>query len=177
MTSSPSPLHLAASVGSVVKEVAARNNRRNNVVISGLPQNNATADDVRVRSLITDELHLHELPHFTCKRVGKQTSRPQLLVVSFDDVRFRDRIITNAKNLRSSSSDAIKQHVYISPDLTELERKEQFVLRQELRTRKAAGDDVVILSGKVVPRASSFHRRSTADVTTTHAPTSAADRP
>ena len=151
-----------SSIASVAKEIAARNLRRKNIFITGLPCDSTKTDGAIVRSLLADELNLLGNSLFTCRRVGKLSFSPQALIVSFDDVRFRDQVMSNAKKLRSSTNNFIKGHVYISPDLTELERNEQFVMRQELRSRQKAGENVIISRGKIIPRASLVTHRTSA---------------
>jgi hypothetical protein len=70
-------------------------------------------------------------------------------------------VLSAASTLRKSTTAAIKNNVFISPDLTPTERKEQYVLRQECRARKAAGEDVIVRSGKVITRPAAHATRPT----------------
>ena len=53
-----------------------------------------------------------------------------------------------AKNLRKSEQ---WKGVYISPDLTPSEREEGKKLRDELKARRARGEQVIIRRGRIVP--------------------------
>ena len=117
------------------------NSRRNNILITGLPHDNVTADEDRFHSISVNDQRLSNdistiLP-ITCKRVGKISTKPQPLSVAFNDAHYRDRTLSNAKLLRLSASASIKDSVHISPDLTELERKEQLTLHQEQRAKSS----------------------------------------
>ena len=137
MPSSSARCNPPSSIASVAKEIAARNLRRKNIFITGLPCDSTKTDGAIIRTLLADELNLPGGPLFTCRRVSKLSSSPQALIVSFDDVRFRDQVMSNAKKLRSSTNDFIKGHVYISPDLTELERNEQLLCaKNSVRAKK-----------------------------------------
>ena len=91
------------------------------------------------------------MPSITCKHVGKLSTKPQPLLVVFNDAHNRDRILLNTKLLNLPMSAIIKNNVYTSHDLTELERKEKFMLRQEQHVQKAVDKDVVISNGKAIP--------------------------
>ena len=109
------------TIATLAKEISARNSRRNNIIISGLPPDSSRTDDICVQSLCVDELHVAlpdiDISSFTCKRIGKK-SATQALLVSFANGRIRDFVLSNARILRSSASAIIKNNVFISPDLT-----------------------------------------------------------
>jgi hypothetical protein len=59
-------------------------------------------------------------------------------------------MLQNAKKLHNATDGRSK--VYINPHLTRMQSEAEKVLREELKQRKDAGDDVVIKNGKVVLR-------------------------
>lgn len=148
------------SVGDIAREISARELRRKNLVISGVLPNDAITDDDVLTGIFSSELHLD--PVFTCKRVGRKVDHKiQLLLVEFASAAGRDSVLSAASNLRKSTTATIKNNVFISPDLTQTERNEQYVLRQECRARKSAGEDVIVRSGKVIPRPTAQATRPT----------------
>jgi hypothetical protein len=91
----------------------------------------------------------------------KEAHKTQLLLVEFATIAGRDSVLSAASALRKSTSSTIKNNVFISPDLIQTERNEQYVLRQECRARKAAGENVIVRSGKVIPRPAAHATRPT----------------
>ena len=100
-----------------------------------------------------DEINLSNIKIQRVARLGStksSTSKPRLLLVEFGDVSMKRTILKQATKLRKSST---RSDVYISPDLTPKERSQNKLLRDELKTRKAAGEkDIYIKYGKIVSR-------------------------
>ena len=65
------------------------------------------------------------------------------------DAANKFEILRNSKCLRDS--DEFKG-IYINPDQTQLQRMEAYNLRQELKQRRAAGEDVLIRRGEIVKK-------------------------
>ena len=116
-TSSSTPVQQPSNIGSIAKEIAARASRRNNILITGLPHDNVTAGEDRIHSIVINNLHLsndiNTIPLITCKRVGKLSTKPQPLLVAFNDAHYRDRALSKVKLLRLSASASIKDSAYI----------------------------------------------------------------
>ncbi len=102
---------------------------------------------------------LHNELHCQCNvtstsRLGAGGTRgPAPILVSLaSESEVRD-VLKAAKRLRDSADPAVKASVFINPDLTKLERREQYELRNELKRRKAAGEaNLIIRGGAVVVR-------------------------
>ena len=85
-------------------------------------------------------------------RIGKPvTGRPRLLKVILKDTKSKREILRRAKMLKSISQ---FRHVYINPDRTLMQQLERKKLYQELKSRREAGEDDVILKQSVIARAS-----------------------
>ena len=84
-----------------------------------------------------------------CVRIGKidpKTTRLTRVTVNSADT--KRKILKNAKDLKDKEH---YENVFIGPDLTKMQRAEQYNLRKELRDRKANGEkDLFIRGGKVV---------------------------
>ena len=88
-------------------------------------------------------------------QLGKKLDgRPRLMKVQFSNLNQKRNILSNAKKLRESSSSF--QKVYVTPDLSLNERRENKRLRDELLPRKKDGEkDLIIRRGKIVKKANS----------------------
>ena len=139
------------NVAAIVDEVRERAIRSKNVVVTGIKADGH--EDAMVAHILSNELHLTSTA-VSCTRLGGGTARrPAPLLVTFASPTEASAVIKVAKSLRSSTDADIKSIVYISPDYTKLERKEQYNLRVELWHRKAAGEgDLIIRRGSVIPR-------------------------
>ena len=82
-------------------------------------------------------------------RLGKKVenkSRP--LLVSLDTPSMRGTLLSKSATLRKSEH---WKNVFVSPDLTPKEREANRVLRAELKRRKSAGENnLIIRRGKIV---------------------------
>lgn len=150
-TGTPPILPPVQNVAAIVDEVRERAIRSKNVVVTGIKADGH--EDAMVAHILSNELHLTSTA-VSCTRLGGGTARrPAPLLVTFASPTEASAVIKVAKSLRSSTDADIKSTVYISPDYTKLERKEQYNLRVELRRRKAAGEgDLIIRRGSVIPR-------------------------
>ena len=83
-------------------------------------------------------------------RVGKRSEdRPRLLVMTMDSEAMKWDLLKHSTALRNSN-DEVAANIFVNPDLTAEEREIQWKLRQECRDRKANGERVKIVTGKVV---------------------------
>ena len=104
------------------EEEADRNHRKNNLMISGLPESSETEssqyDETLVKLVFTDikidSKHIKSIRRFTNKAASN--TNPGLIKVILHDSISRFTIIKAAKTLRSK-----RPNVFINPDLTKLE--------------------------------------------------------
>ena len=96
----------------------------------------------------------------TCFRLGMGTKRsgPRPVKVVFHSVMDRQSILRSARDLSKLEDTHAFRRVYIRPDLTPAQLLEDKKLREEVRMRRSAGEDVILRNGKIVSQ-SSFHRR------------------
>ena len=64
----------------------------------------------------------------------------------------RKLVLKKATNLRNANLELIRNNVFINPDLTRQQREEQYKLRQELKRRRAGGEEVIIRKGLIVSK-------------------------
>ena len=129
--------------------------RQKNIIISGLEVKTSGTleerkeDDVgKCREVLSRLSVSAEDSIIQVTRIGNlaKTSRP-LLKVTLDSFETKRMIIRKAKDLRSDFP-----HVYINPDRTPLQQLQQRELRQELKSRREKGEDVIIKGNSVVSR-------------------------
>ena len=90
-------------------------------------------------------------------RIGKRSgedspTRNRLMCVVFSDQKGKDEILRNARHLKDSTDEALKD-IFITPDLTQKQREQDKQLREELRRRRENGEqDLVIRRGRIVKR-------------------------
>ena len=144
-----------ARVVEAVDELVDRERRKNNIIIRGIPElkdgtpeERSTHDHNKTNQMM-QELKIGQVTITKSVRIGKRvTGKDRMLLLTIDDFATKKRILGEAKNLRKSNQ---WEGVFISPDLTPSEREEGKKLRDELRTRRARGERVIIRRGRIVP--------------------------
>jgi uncharacterized coiled-coil protein SlyX len=153
----PAPRGMSAISGSppaihdIYAELKRRDEKKLNIVVFGLSPLVGVNDEQKFNDLARNELSL--TPHITkVLRLGAGNGgKPPPLLVSLRDETDKLSLLRNAKKLRASSLPAVKNNVFINPDLTLLERQHAAALREELKLRKAAGENNIgIRGGKIV---------------------------
>ena len=114
--------------------------RANNIIISGLP--NSDNDTKTVTDLLHSEFEW-DFPDWpglnvtTCRRIGhREDNKVQPLLVTLIDTRQSEYFIRNAKFLRASSDQMVQSSVFINPDLTPSEARAAYELRLLRRQRR-----------------------------------------
>ena len=81
-------------------------------------------------------------------RVGKKADKPRPLRIKVEDSRSRRRILVSANKLKGMKG---KENIYIVPDLTKMQQKEDKEIREENRKKRIemgagkASDEVKVL--------------------------------
>ncbi|KAI8513752.1 hypothetical protein Bbelb_080760 [Branchiostoma belcheri] len=141
----------------LVDEYIEREKRRKNLVVFNVPEDvkdDATDSMLSDKKLFIDitKEEFNLIPKVQAAyRLGRKTSdkpRPLLIRMDNDDTSSRALILRRAKDLRNSTR---WSRVYIVPDMTPNEREADRKLRQELKSRKEAGEaNLVIRRGRIV---------------------------
>ena len=137
----------------ITKVVHDINRRKNNVVISGLPEplvssesGRRTADCDAFLRLCEEHLDVKpQMSHLGCRRLGKPenfVNRPRKLLVHLTSETSVTNVIQSAKLLRRSTDPIFASQVYINPDLSPSEAKLAFEKRQRKRELRNGGSNI-----------------------------------
>ena len=129
--------------------------RKLNVVVHNLPEQEGSSlaermenDQLLFKEVIKEGLNLIIRPT-KAFRVGKRIGdRPRLLIVTLESTDVKAELLRMASQLRHLSK---WKRIYVTPDLTKKDRDDAKRLRDELATRKQAGEEnLVIRRGRIV---------------------------
>ena len=144
-------------VAGILDSFLDKEQRKMNLVIHNMEESpgenvrdKAKQDAEKFKLMVQEGLRL--VVHTTkCFRVGKKTEgKPRLLIVTLDDLDTKHEILRHARELRETQK---YDNIYISPDLTKLEREQGKRMREELSRRRMAGEpDLVIWRGKIIKK-------------------------
>ena len=120
----------------IFSEIEDRDRRKNNLVISGLPEKddgNASErkkwDQEKTKEFFEDLAELDEDDFIKTFRIGKTDSKkPRLLKVICRNEEVKRDLLMKAKDLRSMPS---YEGVYVNPDQTPLQQRQSKALREE----------------------------------------------
>lgn len=149
--------HLEDQLSSRNQENPEEKDRLRAVVISGLNETGAKpterrANDINSVNQLIDELNVDATP-VQVFRMGRPSmassegangnlllkKRPRLLKVIFQTTGQQREMVKSARQIKDS---AIFKGVFIRPSLTAEQRKIEFELREELKSRRANGESV-----------------------------------
>ena len=138
------------------KEKEELEKRKCNIAVSNLPESQAASGEERkqedialLTDIIKEELKICVKVENSF-RVGKRLeNKPRMLIVKLESEAIKWDVLKMAKVLRESENEMIK-NVYINKDLTLQEREKNKKLREELKQRRAQGENVIISKGKCV---------------------------
>jgi len=137
------PNHQQDPVAAMYMDLSMKKRRANNIVITGMPPAQSPDHETKaVVDLLASEFDWDcELwPGVSvarCRRLGKQQEgKPQPLLVTLDTEIQAEFYIKNARQLRNSSQPAVRNNIFINPDLTPAEGKAAYELRQKRKQRR-----------------------------------------
>lgn len=146
-------------------EMERRTFRLNNLVVSGVSEkvdgtiHERKLDDMIFCTKLCEDIGV-KADFESITRIGKGnfTARPRLIRVKCKSLEIKNDILRNAKKLHDLPS---FRGVYINPDRTKLQQRNDKFLRDELKRRKERGEDVIIRNSKIVNRHDNqnFHHR------------------
>ena len=149
----------------IAEEVEMRMSKRNNIIITGIPeQTTGTVGERKMKDEdvvdeLADELGITDYKIQDTFRIGKNLRQPRLLRVTFADVSTKWTFIRKSKRLRDSEN---FKRCFIKPDFTFHERERNKKLREELQQKRKDGKDWIIRNGMIYlrdnqPRHLNFH--------------------
>ena len=137
----------------LIREATERFRRQKYLVISGIPEQTTGSieerrtEDTNAIKELGDALLIEKLEPKEATRIGKLSlGRPRLLRFKCSDKTTRIALLKKSKQLKSQPG---YQNIFINPDLTKLQRDTAKELRDELKLRRARGENVVIRNGKI----------------------------
>jgi hypothetical protein len=141
-----------ASLAAIHIELAAKQKRSSNIIISGLAPSTDKSDAELFVELCEDHLPIKPgFVHDSCRRLGKPlANKIQPLLVTLNSTVAASDVLSCAGELRKSSDASIKSSVYINADLTPAEALAAFeerVRRRERRQRMQDAGSVEVEDG------------------------------
>jgi hypothetical protein len=127
-------------MASMYRDLELKERRSKNIILSGMPYSRVSDDFTTATNMLAEEFDLHYIPTVSCRRLGRLIEgRRQLLLVTMETRQDADYFIANARYLRNSHDPEVRDHVYISADLTPAESKAAYDLRCRRRQQKVMG--------------------------------------
>ena len=142
------PCDVNALTSSVTDELIERQGKELNLVVMGLSECNTPVNGTEVseedeKRQVTDLLQSIQVNNPSITRVfrmGRRSEgRPRPIKVFCENKATRSNILTNAKKLSKLPEGHRNRKVFIRPDLTKLQRNQDFVRRQEARQQPHNG--------------------------------------
>ena len=121
-----------------------KKNRQRNLIISGLKQSSTIADKDLFKDLYASHFDIRPIPDpIFCRRLtpkdhnkhNNRSTRIDPLLVVLPTEAQAQYILTNARSLRESDRDHIRDNVYINRDLTKAEAAAEYEQRQRRRQK------------------------------------------
>ena len=142
------------SIDEAVNECQQIQVRQNNIIVSGLVemeegtlQERAEHDSRRFLEIL-DELKSQSVEVKNLQRIGKsRNDGKRLLRVKLGSLSDKYEVLKRAKIPKHGKFSGI----YINPDQTPRQQRISKLLRNELRKRREAGEEVTIFRGKILP--------------------------
>lgn len=147
------PVRSDSDIMELIREEREIDTRKTNLCVFNLPESDN--DREMFTNLCSEQLSLNLIgPMITdTLRIGQTNgTKPKVLIVKFSSHDTKRNVLQNAPKLRNYVPVGSTLKVFISPDYTKKQQEFQKTLRNELRTRKENGEDVIIQKNKVVPR-------------------------
>ena len=141
-------------------ETQLREKKKNNLIFFNFPEDTFdTKDELllddynKIKEVCTPFTDLKEKDILQLFRIGKKLpGKTRPIIIKFKDEEQRMTILKNNKNLKLKTKDDDEIKVFITTDKTPKQRETELLLREEIKTRTAAGEtDLVIRNEKIVP--------------------------
>ena len=137
-----------------------------NLIIYGLPESEGDVteqmkqDFLDLQELLSERIYIQENDITDIRRLGIKKDKPRPIKITCATLEKRQEILVNNKNLRIDH-DQFKVcqckfnpgkhvHINITNDKTKKQQEDEAKLRNELKERRTAGENIVIKRGKIV---------------------------
>ena len=137
-----------------INELQERVFRQNNLIISGVAEKtegsvqDRKAHDVSVCEKLCNELGIMgDFEEIT--RIGRNDTgpKPRLIRLRCKVMNMKQSILRNSKKLKDLPA---YKGIFINPDRTRLQQKNDKALRDELKRRRGHGENVIISNNKII---------------------------
>ena len=134
---------LRGEVESIVrKTMLDASRRKQNVIVSGLPECDSRADVDLFSDLCSSHFQLNlSVVSARTRRIGKASNQPRRLLVGLSSEMQASEVLRKARDLRHSSDSYTAENVYINPDLSREAAKAAYDRRQRYRAEKTAREN------------------------------------
>lgn len=136
-------IHLTPS--ELIEETKLRQQKESSVVVFGLKWTGVLKQ--AISELMKN--HLQVDPKDNIEKVSCTKGERKLVFVKFKQISTKSEVLRQARRLRTVDNPDLKK-VYINPDLTPNQQREDRALRVELKSRRQAGEKVIIRGGRIV---------------------------
>ena len=93
---------------------------------------------------------MREVIRIPSRRDGQRNAKPRNILVKLEDGKMQKKLLGAAKKLKNKEN---WSSIYLSPDLTKMQREKAYQLRVERRRRTEEGEvNLVIRNGAVVDK-------------------------
>ena len=137
-----------------------------NLIIYGLPESEGDVteqmkqDFLDLQEVISDRVFIQENDITDIRRLGIKKDKPRPIRITCATSEKRKEILTNNKNLRIEHEQfevcpckynpGKHVHINITNDKTKKQQEDEAKLRNELKQRRSAGENIIIKKGKIV---------------------------
>lgn len=152
---------ISQAVSSCMSEEKEKQRRRLNLIVHNLAESSSTEgqqrklDDInKVANILTNTLEV-SAKVTNAVRLGKKvdtTDKARLLKVTIETEKEKASILRNAFKLRNKELPEHLKKIFITPDMTPKERKENKLLRAKLSEVNKSGNNYKIKNGQIVRR-------------------------
>jgi len=129
------PTEQLVATNVAINELDERKRRAKNIIIYGISE--STNENIETK-LKDDEIKVNEIfklinqenikPKYVRRLRSKTNSKPGPILIELEEDSLRNKILASAKILRNNEQ---HKNIYVSPDLTEAQRLQDFNLRTE----------------------------------------------
>ena len=142
---------LREEIFACIREERERDLKKMNICISNLPEESGRGDAFAVAEVFRSQMGIGTADMIVkTTRLGAETvDKPRMLIVTISNMENRRKIFQNAHKLKNYRT-ATGKKIFISPDMTRMQREENKKLNDELWLRRGRGERVHIYRGKIV---------------------------
>ena len=143
-----------------MREEKEREKRRLNLFISNFPESSESTDDTaEISKLLVSQLGFNhneiQSAMVQVNRLGEPKYRPRSVIVQLNSAVTKRKLLERSSKLKDYKTPANKK-VFISPDLTPNQQRENKMLVEKLWELRAAGKMVSIKRGRIVEQDSTL---------------------